>query len=71
MINNIVNFNDIDYNNIDKKLFISPILDRRLFGKAIILKMIENIYITENLPEYQNLMITDKNRGYVKIYNNG
>ena len=71
MINNIVNFNDIDYNNIDKKLFISPILDRRLFGKAIILKMIENIYINENLPEYQNLMITDKNRGYVKIYNNG
>ena len=69
--NNIVNFNDMNYNNVDKKLFVGPILDRRLFGKAIILKMIENIYINENLPEYQNLVITDKNRGYVKIYNNG
>jgi hypothetical protein len=69
--NNIINFNDMNYNNIDKKLFIGPILDRRLFGKAIILKMIENIYINESLPEYQNLVITDKNRGYVKVFNNG
>jgi hypothetical protein len=71
VVNNIVNFNDMNYNNVDKKLFIEPIMDRRLFGKAIILKMIENIYINENLPEYQNLVITDKNRGYVKIYNDG
>ena len=69
--NNIINFNDMNYNNIDKKLFIEPILDRKLFGKAIILKMIENIYINENLPKYQNLVITDKNRGYVKVFNNG
>jgi hypothetical protein len=69
--NNIVNFSDVNYNNIDKKLFVNPILDRKLFGKAIILKMIENIYINESLPEYQNVIITDKNRGYVKIYNNG
>ena len=69
--NLLVNFNDLDYNNIDKKLFIQPILNFRLFGKSIILQMIENIYINENLPEYQNLIITDKNRGYVKIYNNG
>jgi hypothetical protein len=71
VVNNIINFNDMDYNNIDKKLFIEPIMDRKLFGKAIILKMIENIYINESLPEYQNLVITDKNRGYVKVYNNG
>ena len=69
--NNIVNFNEVNYNNVDKKFFVNPILDRKLFGKAIILKMIENIYINENLPEYQNVIITDKNRGYVKIYNNG
>jgi hypothetical protein len=69
--NNIINFNDINYNNIDKKLFIGPILDRKLFGKAIILKMIENIYVNESLPKYQNLVITDKNRGYVKVFNNG
>lgn len=69
--NLLVNFNDLDYNNIDKKLFIQPILDHKLFGKSVILQMIENIYINENHPEYQNLIITDKNRGYVKIYNNG
>ena len=71
VVNNMINFNDMNYNNIDKKLFIEPIMDRRLFGKAIILKMIENIYINENLLEYQNLVITDKNRGYVKVYNDG
>ena len=69
--NLLVNFNDLDYNNIDRKLFIQPILDHKLFGKSIILQMIENIYINENHPEYHNLIVTDKNRGYVKIYNNG
>jgi len=69
--NNIINFNDVDLSNVDKNLFVNPIMDRRLFGKAIILKMIENIYINENLPEYQNIVITDKNRGYVKVYNDG
>ena len=69
--NNIINFNNVNYANVDKKLFVQPIMNPRLYGKAIILQMIENIYINENLPEYQNLIITDKNRGYVKIYNNG
>jgi hypothetical protein len=68
---NIVNFNNVDYSNVDKKLFINPLMNTRLFGKAIILQMIENIYINENLPEYQNIVITDKNRGYVKVFNNG
>ncbi len=69
--NNIVNFNDFDYTGVDKKLFIQPIMNPRLFGKHIILQMIENIYINETHPEYHNLIVTDKNRGYVKIYNNG
>jgi hypothetical protein len=69
--NNIISFNNMNLQNVDKNLFINPIMNTRLFGKEIILKMIENIYINENLPEYQNIMITDKNRGYVKIYNNG
>jgi len=69
--NNIINFNNVDYNNIDKKLFINPLMDTRLYGKQIILKMIENIYINDDLPEFHNIMITDKNRGYVKIYDNG
>lgn len=46
-------------------------MNTRLVGKSIILQMIENIYINEAHPEYQNLIITDKNRGYIKIYNNG
>jgi hypothetical protein len=69
--NNIVNFNDFNYNGVDKKLFIQPIMNSKLFGKSIILQMIENIYINETHPEYHNLIVTDKNRGYVKIYNNG
>lgn len=68
---NIVNFNNMDFTNVDKKLFENPIMNTRLFGKEIILKMIENIYINENLPEYQNIVITDKNRGYVKVFTNG
>ena len=67
----IVNFNNMNLNNVDKNLFINPLMNSRLIGKGIILKMIENIYINVNLPEYQNIIITDKNRGYVKIYNNG
>jgi hypothetical protein len=69
--NNLINFQNMDFANVDKKLFTNPIMNTRLFGKEIILKMIENIYINENMPEYHNVVITDKNRGYVKIYNNG
>lgn len=69
--NNLINFNNMDFTNVDKKLFINPIMNTRLFGKEIILTMIENIYINENLPEYQNIVITDKNRGYVKVFTNG
>ena len=69
--NLLVNFNDVNLANVDKKLFVQPILNHKLFGKAIILQMIENIYINVDCPEYHNFIITDKNRGYVKIYNNG
>ncbi len=69
--NNIANFYNVDYSGVDKKLFVQPIMNPLLYGKAIILQMIENIYINENLPKYQNIIITDKNRGYVKIFNNG
>jgi hypothetical protein len=68
---NIINFHNVNYLNVDKQLFINPIMNTKLFGKAIILQMIENIYINDNLPEYKNIIVTDKNRGYVKIYNNG
>ena len=69
--NILINFNDLKLEDVDKKLFTNPLLNSRLQGKFIILQMIENVYINESHPEYQNIMITDKNRGYVKIYNNG
>lgn len=67
----IVNFNNMNLEKVDKKLFIQPIINGAYQGKQILLKTIENIYINEEHPEYHNLIITDKNRGYVKIYNNG
>ena len=67
----MINFNDLNLDKVDKKLFTQPIMNTRLFGKAIILQMIENVYINSSHPEYQNLKITDKNRGYVKKYNEG
>jgi len=69
--NILVNFNDLNLEELDKKLFTNPLLNPRLQGKFIILQMIENVYINEAHPEYHNLIITDKNRGYIKIYNNG
>lgn len=57
--------------DVDKKLFTTPLLNPILLGKFIILQMIENVYINESHPKYQNILITDKNRGYIKIYNNG
>jgi hypothetical protein len=68
--NILINFNDLDLEGVDKKLFTNPLLNSKLQGKFIILQMIENVYINEAHHEYQNIMITDKNRGYVKIYNN-
>jgi len=69
--NILINFNDLKLEDVEKKLFITPLLNSRLQGKFIILQMIENVYINKDFPEYQNILITDKNRGYVKIYNNG
>jgi hypothetical protein len=66
---NIINFNDMDLSTLDKKLFIKPLLND--IGKQKILKTIENIYVNEKYPEYHNFVVTDKNRGYIKIYNDG
>lgn len=67
--NILVNYNDMDLTKIDKKLFIQPLLHG--IGKQKILKTIENVYINEDYPEHHNIVITDKNRGYLKIYENG
>ena len=65
----VVNYHDHKLSEIDKKLFIQPLLNN--IGKQKILKIIENIYVNDNCPEYHNIVITDKNRGYLKIYENG
>ena len=69
--NNIINFNNVDYSKIDTDYFIGPMLDNKLFGRGIVLKVIENVHANDKLPEYKNYVITDKNRGYAKMYDNG
>jgi hypothetical protein len=65
----INNFNNMDYSKIDKKQLINTILQNS--GKQIYLKAIENIFVNPEKPENHNLYIADKNRKYVKKYNNG
>lgn len=69
--NILVNHNDIDLKKLDKKLFIQPLLNNKIIGKQKILKTIENVYINDDYPENHNIIVSDKNRGYVKIYNDG
>jgi hypothetical protein len=42
---------------VDEKVSEYGIIGARLQGKYIILQMIENVYINETHPEYQNLII--------------
>ena len=70
-INNIINFSNVDYSKIDTDYFIGPMLDNKLYGRSIVLKVIENVHVNDKLPEYKNYMITDKNRGYAKMYDGG
>jgi len=65
----INNFNNIDYSKIDKKMLINTFMHNT--GKQIYLKAIENIYINPECPQNHSIYIADKNRGYVKKYNNG
>jgi DNA-directed RNA polymerase subunit RPC12/RpoP len=64
----IVNYGSEDYSKLDNKLFLDPMI--KGVGKQIFLKMIENVYINPDKPEYQNIVITDKNRQICKTYKN-
>jgi DNA repair exonuclease SbcCD ATPase subunit len=66
---NINNYNTMDYSKIDPKQLINTILQNT--GKQIYLKAIENIFVNPEKPENHNLYIADKNRQYVKKYNDG
>ena len=67
-ITNIIqinNFNDtkdynVNFNNLLKEI-----------GKIIYLKTIKNVYLNPEKPENHNIYVADKNRGLVKVYNNG
>ena len=65
----INNFNNTDYSKIDKTKLINTLVKEQ--GKFIYLKAIENLYLDPSKPENHNIYIADKNRGYVKKYNNG
>ncbi len=63
----INNYGSENYANMDKKLFLEPMLKE--IGKQLFLKMIKNVYLNPELPENHNIVITDKNRQICKIYN--
>ena len=58
----------IDYSKIDKNMMMNTLLKNS--GKQIYLKAIENVYINPKCPENHNIYVADKNRGYIKKYNN-
>ena len=61
----INNFNDTkDYNGNFNNLL-------KEIGKSIYLNTIKNVYLNPDKPENHNIYVADKNRGLVKVYNNG
>ena len=65
----INNFSNMDYSKIDKKQLLNTLIQNS--GKQIYLKAIEDLFVNPEKPENHNLYIADKNRKYVKKYNNG
>jgi len=70
-INNNINiqinkYGTEDYDNLDNKLFLEPMLKE--IGKQIFLKQIQNVYINPDLPQNHNIVITDKNRQICKVH---
>ena len=61
----INNFNDVkDFKGNFNNLLIEN-------GKKIFLKTIENVFLNPDKPENHNIYVSDRNRKYVKTYNNG
>lgn len=63
----INNFNDVDYSKMNPKNIIKTLIKEQ--GKQIILKTIQDIFINPEKPENHNIYVADKNRKYLKIYN--
>ncbi len=66
---NINNFNNMDLSTIDKKYLITTLLNQT--GKQIILKAVKDCFVNPSKPENHNIFIADKNRKYVRTYNDG
>jgi hypothetical protein len=64
----INNFNDIDYSKMNAKTLIKTLIKEQ--GKQIILKTIQDIFVNPDKPENHNIYVADKNRKYLKTYNN-
>ena len=64
----INNFNDMDYSKINIKNLIKTLIKEQ--GKQIFLKTIQDIFVNPEKPENHNIYIADKNRKYLKTYNN-
>jgi hypothetical protein len=64
----INNFNDIDYKKMNPKTLIKTLIKEQ--GKQIFIKAIEDFFVNPNKPENHNVYVADKNRKYLKIYNN-
>jgi len=64
----INNFNDVDYLKMNPKNIIKTLIKEQ--GKQIILKTIQDIFVNPEKPENHNIYIADKNRKYLKTYNN-
>ena len=63
----INNFNDMDYSKINIKNLIKTLIKEQ--GKQIFLKTIQDIFVNPEKPENHNIYIADKNRKYLKVYN--
>jgi len=63
----INNFNDVDYSKMNPKKLIKTLITEQ--GKQIFIKTIKDIFINTEKPENHNIYIADKNRKYVKLYN--
>lgn len=64
----INNFNDMDYSKINIKNLIKTLIKEQ--GKQIFLKTIQDIFVNPEKPENHNIYVADKNRKYLKTYNN-
>ena len=64
----INNFNDTDYTKMNSKNLIKTLIKEQ--GKQIFIKAIEDFFVNPSKPENHNIYIADKNRKYLKIYNN-